>query len=152
MDLSIIVERSKGGRIMSDITGLEFPEDLKYTKTHEWAKIDGDVATIGITQFATHQLTDIVYVEAPVIGENAEQSKELEPEGAVESVKASTPIYSPLSGEILEVNEEVVDAPEMLNDDPYSNWIYKLKIGDASEIDNLFDLDPYKKHCEAEEH
>ena len=137
---------------MTDISGLEFPEDLKYTPTHEWAKIEGGIATVGITNYATHQLTDIVYLEAPVIGERAEQSKELEPEGAVESVKASTPIYSPFSGEILEVNEEVVDAPEMLNEDPYANWIYKMKIEDESEIDNLFDLEPYKKHCEAEEH
>lgn len=137
---------------MSDISDLHFPDGLKYTKTHEWAKIEGDVATVGISAYATHHLTDIVYLEAPVIGEQAEQSKELEPEGAVESVKASTPIYSPFSGEILEINEEVVDAPEMLNEDPYANWIYKMKIEDETEIENLLDLEPYKTHCEQEEH
>ncbi|MFO8050349.1 MAG: glycine cleavage system protein GcvH [Thermoplasmatota archaeon] len=137
---------------MSDISDLHFPDGLKYTKTHEWARIDEDVATVGITAYATHHLTDIVYVEPPVIGEQAEQSKELEPEGAVESVKASTPIYSPLTGEILEINEDVVDAPEQLNEDPYENWIYKMKIEDRSEIDNLMEVGPYKKHCEEEEH
>lgn len=137
---------------MSDISELNFPEGLKYTKTHEWAKIEGDVATVGISEYATHHLTDIVYLEAPIVGEEAEQGEELEPEGAVESVKASTPIYSPFSGEILEINEEVVDAPEMLNEDPYENWIYKIKIADKSEIDNLMDLEPYRKHCEEEEH
>ncbi len=146
------MNKRKGGNIMSDISELHFPDGLKYTRTHEWAKIEGDVAIVGITAYATHHLTDIVYLEAPVIGEHAEQSKELEPEGAVESVKASTPIYSPFSGEILEVNEEVVDAPEMLNEDPYANWIYKMKIEDESEIGNLLDLEPYKKHCEEEEH
>jgi len=137
---------------MSDISGLHFPDGLKYTKTHEWAKIEGDTAIVGITAYATHHLTDIVYLEPPIVGERAEQNKELQPEGAVESVKASTPIYSPFTGEILEVNEEVVDAPEMLNDDPYANWIYKMKIEDGSEMANLFDLGPYKKHCEEEEH
>ncbi|MFW3146036.1 MAG: glycine cleavage system protein GcvH [Thermoplasmatota archaeon] len=137
---------------MSDISGLHFPEGLKYTKTHEWAKIEGDVAIVGITAYATHHLTDIVYLEPPVVGEHAVQSRELEPEGAVESVKASTPIYSPFSGEILEINDEVVDAPEQLNEDPYKNWIYKMRIEDESEIENLFDLEPYKKHCEEEEH
>jgi len=137
---------------MSDISGLHFPDGLKYTKTHEWAKIEGDTAIVGITAYATHHLTDIVYLEPPIVGERAEQNKELQPEGAVESVKASTPIYSPFTGEILEVNEEVVDAPEVLNDDPYANWIYKMKIEDGSEVANLFDLEPYKKHCEEEEH
>ncbi|MGA1793718.1 MAG: glycine cleavage system protein GcvH [Thermoplasmatota archaeon] len=137
---------------MSDISGLHFPDGLKYTKTHEWAKIEGDMAIVGITAYATHHLTDIVYLEPPIVGEKAEQGKELQPEGAVESVKASTPIYSPFSGEILEVNDEVVDAPEMLNEDPYANWIYKMKIEDGAELANLFDLEPYKKHCEEEEH
>ncbi len=137
---------------MSDISGLVFPEDLKYTPTHEWAKIEGDVATVGISAFATHHLTDIVYLEPPVVGETATQFKELEPEGAVESVKASTPIYSPLSGEILEINEDLVDAPEQLNEDSYENWIYKMKIEDPSEIEKLFSIEAYRKHAEEEEH
>ncbi len=137
---------------MTDISGLEFPEDLKYTPTHEWAKIEGDVAIVGITAYATHQLTDIVYLEPPVIGETATQFKELEPEGAVESVKASTPIYSPLSGEVLEINDELVDAPEQLNENCYENWIYKMKIADESELEKLMDVEKYKKHAEEEEH
>ncbi len=130
---------------MSEIDELVTPEGLKYTKTHEWARIEGDVAVVGITRFATHHLTDIVYVEPPIVGENAEQFKELEPEGAVESVKASTPVYSPLSGEILEINEEVVDSPELLNEDPYENWIYKMRIKDESEIEKLLDMGPYRE-------
>jgi glycine cleavage system H protein len=137
---------------MSDISGLEFPEDLKYTPTHEWARIEGDVAVVGITAYATHHLTDIVYLEPPVVGEKAEQFKELEPEGAVESVKASTPIYSPFSGEILEINEELVDAPEQLNENCYDNWIYKMKIEDESELEKLMDVVSYRKHAEEEEH
>lgn len=137
---------------MSDISELHFPEGLKYAKTHEWAKIEGGIATVGISEYATHHLTDIVYLEAPIVGEQAVQGKELEPEGAVESVKASTPIYSPFSGEVLEINEDLVDAPEQLNEDPYINWIYKMKIQDEAEIENLMDLEPYKKHCEEEEH
>lgn len=137
---------------MSDISGLHFPDGLKYTRTHEWAKIEGDVAIVGITAYATHHLTDIVYLEPPIVGERAEQNKELQPEGAVESVKASTPIYSPFSGEILMINDGLVDSPEKLNEDPYTNWIYKVKIEDGSEIKNLLDLEPYRKHCESEEH
>ncbi|MDG6224625.1 MAG: glycine cleavage system protein GcvH [Candidatus Thermoplasmatota archaeon] len=137
---------------MSEISDLKFIEGLKYTPTHEWARIEGDIAVVGITAYATHHLTDIVYVESPIVGENCEQFKELSPEGAVESVKASTPIYSPLSGEILEVNEDVINAPEKLNEDPYENWIYKMKIGDPSETSKLMDVDPYKAHCESEEH
>ncbi|MBN1389124.1 MAG: glycine cleavage system protein GcvH [Candidatus Thermoplasmatota archaeon] len=131
---------------------MHFPDGLKYTRTHEWAKIEGDVAIVGITAYATHHLTDIVYLEPPIVGERAEQNKELQPEGAVESVKASTPIYSPFSGEILMINDGLVDSPEKLNEDPYTNWIYKVKIEDGSEIKNLLDLEPYRKHCESEEH
>lgn len=137
---------------MSDISGLEFPEDLKYTPTHEWARIEGDVAIVGITAYATHHLTDIVYLEPPVVGEKATQFKELEPEGAVESVKASTPIYSPFSGEVLEINEELVDAPEQLNENCYDNWIYKIRIEDGSEVSKLLDIVAYRKHAEEEEH
>jgi glycine cleavage system H protein len=146
------VKKSKEAEEMSDISDLEFPSGLKYTPTHEWAKIEGDVATVGITAFATHHLTDIVYVEAPIVGETAEQFKELQPEGAVESVKASTPIYSPFSGEIVEINEDVVNSPEKLNEDCYNNWIYKMKIEDPSEIDKLMEVDAYREHSEKEEH
>lgn len=137
---------------MSDIAGLEFPAGLKYTPTHEWAKVEGDVAVVGITAYATHHLTDIVYLEAPIIGEKAEQFKELQPEGAVESVKASTPIYSPLSGEILEINEDVVNSPEKLNENCYDNWIYKMRIADPSEVGKLMNVDAYREHSEKEEH
>ncbi len=137
---------------MSDISGLKFPDNLLYTPTHEWARVEGDVAVVGITEYATHHLTDIVYLEAPIVGENAVQFKELEPEGAVESVKASTPIYSPFSGEILEINEDIVNSPEKLNADCYSNWIYKMKIGDMAELEKLLKVGPYREHCEKETH
>jgi len=130
---------------MSELDEYNFPEDLKYTKTHEWCRIEGEVAVVGITEYATHHLTDIVYVEPPLEGETAEQFKELAPEGMVESVKASTPIYAPLTGEIIEINDGVVDSPESLNEDPYKNWIYKSKISDAAEVGKLLDIGAYRE-------
>ncbi len=137
---------------MSDVSGLKFPSELKYTPTHEWARIEGDIAVVGITMYATHHLTDIVYLEAPIVGEKAVQFKELAPEGAVESVKASTPIYSPFSGKIMEINEDLVNSPEKLNADAYVNWIYKMKIENKAELSKLLDAAAYKTHCEHEEH
>ena len=137
---------------MSDDAELHFPDDLKYTKTHEWCRIEGDTAIVGISEFATHNLTDIVYLEPPVEGSECEQFQELAPEGMVESVKASTPIYAPLSGEVIEINEELVDGPEALNEDAYENWIYKSKISDPSEIENLLGIEAYRKWAAEDKH
>ncbi len=137
---------------MSDNEELHFPDDLKYTKTHEWCRIEGDVATVGISEYATHNLTDIVYIEPPVDGTECEQFQELAPEGMVESVKASTPIYAPLSGAVFEINEELVDGPEALNEDAYANWIYRSKISKPEEIDGLMDIEAYRKWVKEETH
>lgn len=117
-------------------------ENLKYAKTHEWVSVEDGIGTVGITDFAQHSLGNIVYVEGYEVGEEVTQGGEC---GAVESVKAASDIMAPISGEILEVNEEVLDNPELLNADPYANWILKIKLSDESELDNLLDAKEYEK-------
>ena len=119
-------------------------KELKYAKSHEWVKVEGDIATIGITDYAQHSLGSIVYVEGGEVGDSVEQFGEF---GAVESVKAASDILSPVSGEIVEVNEEVIDNPELLNEDAYANWIIKVKVNDLDELDNLLDADAYEGEC-----
>lgn len=122
-------------------------EDLLYTEDHEWLKVDGDEGTIGLADYAQDALGDIVYVELP------EEDDEFDAEeafGAVESVKAASDIFMPVSGEIIEVNEELLDAPELLNEDPYENWLVKIKISDKSELDNLMSSEDYKKFLDEE--
>jgi glycine cleavage system H protein len=123
------------------------PEDLKYTKTHEWAKIEGNKAKVGITYHAQEQLHDIVYVELPNVGDELKKGENL---GVVESVKAASDIYAPLSGKIIAVNQEVVDSPELLNQDPYKNWLVEIEITNPSEIDELLNAEEYKKVIEEE--
>ena len=123
------------------------PEDLKYTKTHEWVKVEGNKAKIGITYHAQEQLNDIVYVELPEIGTELSKGDEL---GVVESVKAASDIYSPLSGKIVTVNQEVVDRPELLNEDPYKHWLVELEFENAAELNELLSADEYKKVVEEE--
>lgn len=117
-------------------------DELKYAKTHEWVEMDGDVAIVGITDFAQASLGTVVYVEGYEVGEHVDQGAEC---GAVESVKAASDIMAPMSGEIIEVNEEVINDPELLNKDPYANWILKIRIDDEKELDNLLDADSYKE-------
>ena len=117
-------------------------DELKYAKTHEWVEMDGDVAIVGITDFAQASLGTVVYVEGYEVGEHVDQGAEC---GAVESVKAASDIMAPMSGEIVEVNEEVINDPELLNKDPYANWILKIRIDDEKELDNLLDADSYKE-------
>ena len=116
--------------------------ELKYAKTHEWVEMDGDVAIVGITDFAQASLGTVVYVEGYEVGEHVDQGAEC---GAVESVKAASDIMTPMSGEIVEVNEEVINDPELLNKDPYANWILKIRIDDEKELDNLLDAESYKE-------
>jgi glycine cleavage system H protein len=119
------------------------PKDYKYTKTHEWVKIDGDVATVGITDFAQSELGDITYVELPPVGSSLNQSDSL---GVIESVKAASDVYSPLSGEVIEDNSEVESAPEMVNSSPFEDaWLIKLKLSDESQLDGLLDAEAYEK-------
>ncbi len=123
------------------------PSDLKYTKTHEWAKIEGNEAEIGITDYAQEQLNDIVYVELPEIGETIKKGEEM---GVVESVKAASDVYSPLSGKVIAINNEVIDKPELLNEDPYKNYLLKIEIENPEEIEGLLNAEDYKKFVEEE--
>lgn len=119
---------------------MNFPKDLKYTENDEWVRVDGDVGTIGITDFAQDQLSDVVFVEYLVFeGDVVDQG---DPCTTVESVKAAADVYTPVSGEIVAVNEELADSPETVNSDPYGEaWMFKVKLDDASELDDLLDAE-----------
>jgi len=124
--------------------GDEVRDELKYTDTHEWVKIDKDIAKVGITDHAQEELTDIVFVELPEKGKKVEKGDEL---CVVESVKSVSEIYAPLSGEIIEVNAELEDSPETVNEKPYDKgWLVEIKISNKSEIDDLLDSEEYKKN------
>ena len=121
---------------------MNIPSELKYTKDHEWIKIEGDIATVGITDFAQGELGDIVYVEVETLDETLEAEEVF---GTVEAVKTVSDLFLPLSGEIIEFNENLEDEPEQVNTDPYGEgWMIKVKISDESEIDNLLSADAYK--------
>ena len=120
-------------------------EDLRYADSHEWVKLDGDIATVGITDYAQHALGNIVYVDMPEVGDEVSQGEDF---GAVESVKAASDLVSPVSGEVVEINEALEDEPELINQDAYGAWIMKVKVQDASEIENLLDAVAYAKICE----
>lgn len=120
-------------------------EDLRYAESHEWVKLEGDIATVGITDFAQHELGNIVYVDMPEVGDEVSQGEDF---GAVESVKAASDLVSPVSGEVVEINEALEDEPELVNQDAYANWIMKVKVSDPSELDNLLDAAAYAKVCE----
>lgn len=122
---------------------MNLPEDLKYTKDHEWVRIEGDVATVGITDFAQGELGDIVYVEVETVDETLDREEVF---GTVEAVKTVSDLFLPLSGEIIEFNEALEDEPEKVNADPYGDgWMIKLKISDTSEIGDLLSADDYKE-------
>ncbi|GAA4279885.1 glycine cleavage system protein GcvH [Gaetbulibacter aestuarii] len=122
---------------------MTIPADLKYTKDHEWVKIEGDVATIGITDFAQSELGDIVYVEVETVDETLDAEEIF---GTVEAVKTVSDLFLPLSGEITAFNELLEDEPEKVNTDPYGEgWMIKVKFSDASEVDNLLSADAYKE-------
>lgn len=120
---------------------MEFPADLKYSKEHEWVRVEGDVVVIGITEFAQDELGDIVYVEQPKVGSAVQQNKVF---GSVESVKTVSDLYSPLSGEIVEVNDDVISSPELINKNAYDAWVIKVKASDLSELDSLLSADDYR--------
>ena len=122
---------------------MHIPEELKYTKDHEWARIDGDVATIGITDYAQSELGDIVYVELPEVGF---ETKQMESFGTIEAVKAVSDLFAPLSGEVVEVNNNLADQPEIMNKDPYGDgWIIKIRVSNKSELDGLLDKAKYEE-------
>ncbi|MCK4893212.1 MAG: glycine cleavage system protein GcvH [Calditrichia bacterium] len=122
---------------------MHIPEELKYTKDHEWARIDDDVATIGLTDYAQSELGDIVYVELPEVGL---ETKQMESFGTIEAVKAVSDMFAPLSGEVVEVNNNLNDQPEIINKDPYGDgWIIKIKLSNKSELDGLLDKAKYEE-------
>lgn len=122
---------------------MNIPQELKYTKDHEWVRIDGDVATIGVTDFAQGELGDIVYVEVETVGESLGREEVF---GTVEAVKTVSDLFLPLTGEVLEFNNSLEDAPEKVNSDPYGDgWMVKMKIANESEISGLMSAEDYKE-------
>lgn len=128
---------------MADLT---YPADLKYAESDEWIRVEGDTATIGISDYAQDLLNDLVYVEFKEAGEAIAASEAF---GEIESVKAASEVYLPVAGEIIEVNSELEGEPEIVNEDPYGKgWMIKIKITDASNLEKLMDVDAYKAYCE----
>lgn len=127
---------------------MEFPKDLKYTKEHEWIKVDGNTATVGITDYAQDSLGDVVYVELPQEGGSVTKN---EPFGVVESVKAVSDLYSPITGSVSEVNDAIIDSPEVINEDPYGDaWMIKVEINSPNDLKDLMSADEYQKYIEEE--
>jgi glycine cleavage system H protein len=119
------------------------PSDLRYTKDHEWVRVDGDTATIGVTAFAANQLGDVVFVDLPAVGKAVEQFATF---GVVESVKAVSDLYAPLSGEVVEVNGDLGAQPELVNSDPFgAGWMIRVKVGDTAQVEGLLDAVGYEK-------
>ena len=123
---------------------MEFPEGLKYSKEHEWVLVEGNTATIGITEYAQEELGDIVYVELPEVGEKIVKD---DPFAAVESVKAVSDVYAPVSGTVLEINDVLPDNPETINDDPYGDgWMIRVELSDKDDLKDLMDEDEYGEY------
>ena len=129
---------------------MENPKSLKYSKEHEWVKVEGDIAIVGITDFAQKQLTDIVFVELPEKGKHVTQGNAM---AVVESVKSVSDVFAPVSGEVVDVNNELTDAPEILNKEPYGKgWIAKVKIENIGELDNLLTAEKYDTFLKETKH
>lgn len=123
-----------------------FPNDLRYTKDHEWARLDGDIVTVGITTHAVDALGDITLVTLPAVGERTEAHKRF---GDIDSVKAVSELFAPISGEVAEVNGRLADAPELVNQDPYGDgWMVKIRVADRGELDGLLSPEQYAAHVE----
>lgn len=122
-------------------------EDVRYAESHEWVSVDGDIATIGISDYAQHALGDIVYVDMPEEGDEMEAGEVF---GAVESVKAASDLICPVSGEVVEVNEALEDSPELINKDAFDTWIIKVRMSNTDEVNALLDAEAYAKLCENE--
>jgi glycine cleavage system H protein len=125
---------------------VEYPADLKYTDDHEWLRVEDDTGTVGITDFAQRELTDIVFIELPSVGDVIAQGETF---GTVEAIKAVSDLYSPVDGKVIEVNEELTDHPEWVNDDPYdSGWMIKIEMTDPEQAEALLTADQYKENVE----
>ena len=120
-------------------------DGLYYSESHEWLKVEGEFGYIGITDYAQHQLGNVVYVDLPEVDDELNQGEEF---GAVESVKAASDLLSPISGIVVEINDKLEDEPQLLNEDAFGNWICKVKINDKSELDSLMNAEAYKAICE----
>ncbi len=129
---------------------MEYPKGLKYSREHEWVSVEaGDTGVIGISDFAQNELGDVVYVEMPELGEKISKD---DPFGAVESVKAVSDLYAPVSGTVTEVNDALPDTPELINEDPYGEgWIIKVALSDANELDDLMTPEEYTEYCEGQQ-
>src|SRR5436309_970566 len=126
------------------------PKTLRYSPSHEWASLDGDICTVGITKFAVDQLTDVVYVELPDVGDNVFAGESF---GEIESVKAVSDLYSPVNGEVVEINEKILDDPTRVTADPYGKgWMVKIKAEPGSTLDHLLNLEQYEKQVASEGH
>ncbi len=126
---------------------MNIPGNLKYTKEHEWVRIEGDTATIGVTDYAQGELGDVVFVEVDTIGETLDKGEVF---GTIEAVKTVSDLFLPVSGEVMEMNPAIEDTPETINNDPYENgWIVKIKMSNPAEADELMDADKYKEMIEA---
>ena len=122
---------------------------IKYLPSHEYARIDGNIAYIGISDFAANQLGNVVYVDMPEVGDDVEAGEDF---GAIESVKAASDLFAPVSGAVVEINEHLIDNPRLVNEAPLDNWIIKVEMTDPSELDNLLDEEAYAKLCASETH
>lgn len=123
-------------------------EGLYYSESHEYVRVEGDYGYVGITDYAQHALGNVVYVDMPEVDDEVEAGEDF---GAVESVKAASDLISPVSGTVVEVNEALEDAPELLNQDAFENWIIKVQLSDKAELDNLMDAAAYEEHCKNED-
>ncbi|UCF97907.1 MAG: glycine cleavage system protein GcvH [Spirochaetaceae bacterium] len=126
---------------------MEIPKDLKYAKTHEWVRVEGEVAYVGISDYAQEELGDIVYVEMPAAGDSYDKGEEA---ATVESVKAASAIYTPVAGTVEKINPELEGTPELINQQPYQAFIFAIRFSDASGLDQLLDAESYQKHVEQE--
>lgn len=126
---------------------MDFPQDLRYSKEHEWIKVEGDTATIGITDYAQNELGDVVFVEMPEVGDSFKKSEAF---GTIEAVKAVSELYVPISGEVVEINEKLEDDAALVNNSPYGDgWMIKIKLADTGELDDLMDSGAYKEMVES---
>lgn len=126
---------------------MDFPNELKYTSDHEWIKLEGNIATVGITAFAQGELGDIVYVDVDTIGDELDQNEVF---GSIEAVKTVSDLFLPVTGEVLELNESLEDAPEKVNEDPYgAGWIIKMKVSDSSQLEDLLSAEAYQSEISA---
>ena len=130
---------------------MEFPSDLKYTESDEWIRLEGKLATVGVTDYAQSQLSDLVFFEiTAAVGDKVSKRQTI---GAIESVKAAADLYSPVSGTLKEINESLASAPELANSDPYGvGWMARIELSDPGELDGLMDSAAYQKHCEERSH